>query len=81
MSLCQVHLESTHESSVGDDISHPAALTQAWDGANLTLVLQAVLANDLHLRVETVLLERALRLTEPEQYVCEINALFPAMLG
>ena len=52
-----------------------------WGGANLTLVLQAVLADDLHLRIETVLLERALRLTEPEQYVCEINALFPAMLG
>ena len=75
---------NTNESSVGDDISHTAALTQAWDRANLTLVLQAVLADDLHLRVETVLLERALRPPEPEQnvlalwsWVCGVSALHP----
>ena len=34
------------------------------DAPHLTLVLEAVLANDSHLGIETVLLERALRLTE-----------------
>merc|ERR1719487_2941771 len=44
---------------------------------DLTLVLQAVLPHDFHLRVQTVLLERTLRLTESRGTVAVVLAHFP----